>query len=187
MERKWTLDDACKNHRNPWQRKIAFSYSDPGNTLEDKLNDPKPLFSRKKIFAFQKKLKKMLLQWSANLADQNKQQPQEINMCHVPYMTSQYETTFDRHMSILLDWPSQSGAAFAGERMFSKWRGLSASVSFLPLPLPPLFGSRFISRAVKTEDPLPWSFFAPKPNGNACYAGFCIVHAIHWLICVRVV
>ena len=33
-------------------------------------------------------------------------------------------------------------------------------------------GSRFISRAVKTENPFPWSFFAPKPNGNACYAGY---------------
>ena len=27
-----------------------------------------------------------------------------------------------------------------------------------------IFGSRFISRAVKTENPLPRSFFAPKPN-----------------------
>ena len=33
------------------------------------------------------------------------------------------------------------------------------------------FGSRFISRSVKTENPLPRSFFAPKPNGNTCYAG----------------
>ena len=33
-------------------------------------------------------------------------------------------------------------------------------------------GSRFISRSVKTENPLPRSFFAPKPNGNACYAGY---------------
>ena len=34
----------------------------------------------------------------------------------------------------------------------SKLRGLSASVSFLPLPLPPLsfFDSRFISRVAKT-------------------------------------
>ena len=32
-------------------------------------------------------------------------------------------------------------------------------------------GSRFISRAVKTESLLPRYFFAPKPNGNACYAG----------------
>ena len=27
------------NHRIPWQKKIAFNYSDPGDTLEDKLND----------------------------------------------------------------------------------------------------------------------------------------------------
>ena len=33
------------------------------------------------------------------------------------------------------------------------------------------FGSCFISRAAKTENPVPRSFFAPKPNGNACYAG----------------
>ena len=36
-----------------WQKKIYFSYSDPGGTLENKLNDLKPLFSRKKSFAFQ--------------------------------------------------------------------------------------------------------------------------------------
>ena len=45
------------NHRISWQKKIAFSHSDPGDTLEDKLNDLKPLYSRKKSFAFQKKLK----------------------------------------------------------------------------------------------------------------------------------
>ena len=33
-------------------------------------------------------------------------------------------------------------------------------------------GSRFISHADKTENPVPRSFFAPKPNGNACYAGY---------------
>ena len=32
-------------------------------------------------------------------------------------------------------------------------------------------GSRFISRPVHTESPLPRYFFAPKPNRNACYAG----------------
>ena len=92
------------NHRIPWQKKIAFSYSDPGDTLENKLNDLKHLYSRKKSFAFQKKLKKMLFLWRANLADQNKQQPQEIR-CVSRTMTSQYETieTFDRHMSILFD------------------------------------------------------------------------------------
>ena len=34
-----------------------------------------------------------------------------------------------------------------------------------------------ISRAVKTENPVPRSFFAPKLNGNACYAGYC--EALH--------
>ena len=31
------------------------------------------------------------------------------------------------------------------------------------------FGSRFISRAAKTENLFPRSFFAPKQHGNACY------------------
>ena len=34
----------------------------------------------------------------------------------------------------MFDWSSQSRAPFAGERRCSKSRGLSASVSFLPLP-----------------------------------------------------
>ena len=36
--------------------------------MENKLNGLKPLHSRKKSFVFQKKLKKMLLLWRANLA-----------------------------------------------------------------------------------------------------------------------
>ena len=46
--------------------------------------------------------------------------------------------------------------------------------SFLPSPPPtPLsfFGFCFISRAAKTVNPVSRSFFAPKPNGNTCYAG----------------
>ena len=39
--------------------------------MENKLNDLKPLFSRKKSLTFQKRSKKMLLHWIANLADQN--------------------------------------------------------------------------------------------------------------------
>ena len=52
--------------------------------------------------------------------------------------------------------------------------GEERKVSFLPLPLPPLlfFASRFISRAVKTKNLVPRSFFAPKQHGNACYAGY---------------
>ena len=74
------------NHRIRGQKKIAFSYSDPGGTLENKLNDLKPLFSRKKSLTFQKRSKKMFLHWRANLADQNKQQPLKINI-RVTYHT----------------------------------------------------------------------------------------------------
>ena len=73
MGEKWmrderTLKDVCVeaklgpvwqsiagNHCIPWQRKIAFSYEDPGDTLENYLNALKPSYSRKKSFAFQKK------------------------------------------------------------------------------------------------------------------------------------
>ena len=69
------------HHRIRGQKKIAFSYSDPGGTLENKLNDLKPSFSRNKSLTFQKGSKKMILHWIANLADQNiKQQQLKINM-----------------------------------------------------------------------------------------------------------
>ena len=35
-----------------------------------------------------------------------------------------------------------------------------------------IFYSCSISLSVKAKNPLPLSFFAPKPNGNACYAGY---------------
>jgi len=55
--------------------------------------------------------------------------------------------------------------------------GKKGEEGFFPSPSPPpsfIFGSRSISRADKTENPVPRSFriFAPKPNGNACYAGY---------------
>ena len=161
----------CRRHRIPWRKKIAFSYSDPGDTLENKLNGLKPLCSRKKSFAFQKKLKRML--WHrramrANLADQNKQQPREINMRVTIHDLSVWnKPLIDTYQCCSTSWANQA------LRSLAKSRGLSASVSFLSLPLPLLsfFGSCFISRAVKTENPLARSFFAPKPNGNACYAG----------------
>ena len=43
------------------------------------------------------------------------------------------------------------------------------------------FDSRSISRSVKAENPFPLSFFAPKPNGNACYAGY--VHDKGYRVC----
>ena len=33
-------------------------------------------------------------------------------------------------------------------------------------------GTRVKDRAIKTENTLPRSLFTPKPNGNACYAGY---------------
>ena len=39
--------------------------------------------------------------------------------------------------------------------------GKKGKVSFLPLPPLSFFGSRFISRAAKTENPIPRSFFNP--------------------------
>ena len=44
------------------------------------------------------------------------------------------------------------------------------------------FGSCFISRAAKTENPVPRSFFAPKPNGNACYAGYKGIFSPEWTV-----
>ena len=158
-------------HRIPWQRKIAFSYSDPGDTLENKLNNLKHFYSRNKSFAFEKKLKKMLLHFQVNLANQNKQQPKE-DACHVPYMTSQYETNL---------WSTHVNIVRLAEpiRHCVRWRTQVFKIKgfvckrFLPSP-PPLsfFGSRFISRVVKTENPVPRFFLAPKLNGNACYAGY---------------
>ena len=146
-------------HGIPWQRKIAFSYSDPGDTLENKLNNLKHFYSPKKSFSFQKKLKKMLLHWKVNLADQNKQQPQE-DACHVPYMTSQYETNLwpliDTFQYCSTSRANQALRSPANAGFQNRGVCLWAFPSFLPLPLPPLsfFGSRFISRAVKTENPI---------------------------------
>ena len=48
---------------------------------------------------------------------------------------------------------------------------LQAFPSF-PSPLPFLI---YCSRAVKTENPVPRSFFAPKLNGNVCYTGYWMI------------
>ena len=110
-------------------------------------------FSRKKSLTFQKRSKKMLLHWRANLADQNKQQPLKINIrVTYQYRPRSMKQTFDRHMSTLFEKPSQSDAAFAGERSFSKSRGLWSFICkrFLPFfPTPsPLFYLRHFSRGL---------------------------------------
>ena len=52
-------------------------------------------------------------------------------------------------------------------------RGWGRKEETFPSPLL-FFGSRFISREAKT---VPWSFFTPKPNGNASYTGYCYADA----------
>ena len=82
--------------------------------------------------------------------------------------------TFDRHMSTLFHQPSQTGAAFAGERRFSKSRGLYASVSFLPLPLPPSFIfwlSFHFSRGQNRKSPSS-VFLCSETKRKRFYAGY---------------
>ena len=50
-----------------------------------------------------------------------------------------------------------------------------------PPPPPSIFGSRSTFRAAKTENPVPCHssvFFPPKPQGNACYAGYIRVYLL---------
>ena len=117
----------------------------------------------------------MFLHWRANLADQNKQQPLKINI-RVTYHTvlsvwnKPLIDTACQHCST--SRANQALRSLMANTGFQNRGVLSASVSFLPLPLLSFFGSCFISRAAKTENPVPRSFFAPKPNGNSCYAGY---------------
>ena len=94
------------NHPIPWQKKIVFSYSDPGDTWNNKLNDSKPLYSRKKSFEFR---------LSCGLLD---------------------KTAMLRRLGVCLQ-----------------------AFSSFPSPFPLFhFLALFISRAVKTENPVPRFF-----------------------------
>ena len=63
-----------------------------------------------------------------------------------------------------------------GERKFSKSRGLSTSVSFLSLPLPPTF-SFFVPTLFLTRPETGNSF---SLAGNACYAGYVTSAQLCW-------
>ena len=75
--------------------------------------------------------------------------------------------SYDRHMSIMFDWSSHSRAPFTGERRFSKSRGLSASVSFLPLPHP-LFLILALAPILRGQNTVPVPFLGlsllPNPR-----------------------
>ena len=128
--------------------------------------------------AFQKKLKEILLPWRVNLAtrvNNNRRKLRcvsrtvhDLSVWNKPLIdTCQYCSTSRANQALR----SLSIAGFQNRRVC-----LQAFPSFpSPSPSPPplsFFGSRLISRALKTETPLPRSRFAPKPNGNACYAGY---------------
>ena len=141
----------CRNHRIRWQKKIDFSYLGPGGALENKWNLLKPLFCCKKSFAFQKK--------RANLADQNKQQQQRA--CHVPDMTSQYETNL---------WSTHVNIVRLAEpiRRCVRWRTQVFKIEefvckrFLPSPPPPPSFIFWLSFHFSRGQNRP--FFAPKPG-----------------------
>ena len=147
-------------------------YSDPGGTLENKLNDPKPLFSRKKSLTFQKRSKKMFLHWRANLADQNKQQPLKINI-RVTYHTVLSvwnKPSIDTCPHCSTSRANQALRSLANAGFQNRGVCLQAFPSF---PFPHfLFLARLISHAAKTENSVPRCFFTLKPNGKASYAGY---------------
>ena len=85
-------------------------------------------------------------------------------------MTSEYETN-PTHINIVRLAEPITRCVRWRTQVF-KIEGLVCKRFFLPLSLLSFFGSRFIFRAVKTENLVPLSFFPPKLNGNACYAGY---------------
>ena len=67
---------------------------------------------------------------------------------------------------------------------FSKSRGLPASVSFLSSPPPLRSFTCAIFRAVFDSRS---SCFAPKPHGNACYAGYVLFGCLLWTLLSMIV
>ena len=66
----------------------------------------------------------------------------------------------------------------------TKTARVCVSVVSLRVSIPCGLGSRFISRAAKTKNPVPRSFSVlPKPNGKACYAGYSVLGSISCECC----
>ena len=84
--------------------------------------------------------------------------------------------------SVSVRFRSKERGARVKDRAKNGRRGCGRKEGLLP-SLPPLsfFGSRLISSAIKTENPLPRSLFARKPNGSACYADYVVVNLIFQL------
>ena len=138
------------------KKKIAFSVSDTGGTLENKLNNLKPLFdlfSHKKCFTFWKWSKKMLLHIRRQIL------PTRVNNNHRKLIWLSWplsmKQTLDWHMSIFLtSWANQVLHSLAS-RGFQNPGGLSASISFLP-EVPLFHFLALVSYACsKTKNPFP--------------------------------
>ena len=84
----------------------------------------------------------MLLHWRVNLADQDEQKPQE-DACHVPYMTSQYETNLcSTHVNIVrLAEPIRRCVRWRPQVL--KIEGFVRKRFFPSFPPPPLLGQFF--------------------------------------------
>ena len=166
------------NHRIRERKKIAFNYSDPGRTLENKLNDLKPLFLvARRALLFKRGQRKCSCVGGQIL-------PTRINNNHWKLIYVSRTIPFSQYEKNL--WSTHVNIVRLAEpiRRCVRWRTQVFKIEgfvckrFLPSPPPPpfsFFGSCFISRAAKTENPVPPSFFAPKPHGNACYAGYPIM------------
>ena len=84
--------------------------------------------------------------------------------------------------SVSVRFRSKERGARVKDRAKNGRRGCGRKEGLLPSLLPlSFFGSRLISSAIKTENPLPRSLFAPKPNGSACYADYVVVNLIFQL------
>ena len=93
----------------------------------------------------------MFLHWRANLADQNKQQPLKINI------RVTYHTVLSVWNKPLIDTCQHCSTNRANQAQVFKIEGFVWK-RFFPYPPPPplsFFGSCFISRVAKTENPVP--------------------------------
>ena len=137
----WAWQNIAGNHRIPWQKKIAFSYSDPGDNLKNKLNDLKPLYSCKKSVAFQKKLKKMLCPWRVNLANQNNNRRKwRCLSCTIHDLSVWKKPLIDTCQYCSTSWANKALRSLTNAGFQNRGVCLQAFPSFLPRPLPsPLF------------------------------------------------
>ena len=145
-------ENIAGNHRIPWQKKIV-SYSDPADTLENKLNNLKPSYSRKKSFPFQKKLKKCSCLGGWIL-------PTRINNNHRKLR----RVSCTIHDLSVWDIPFVDTCQY-----FSRSQAKQAFPSFPSPSFISWFSFHFLRG--QNHKSLSTVFFCSKPNGKASYTG----------------